>query len=394
MELCFGGFVSWSDPIITSNDLDHLCDLMYAAVPQQVSAIMSMFGYDIKQNQGRSAHLVDKFFPRMTLFQLMSIARVQNKKKVLLWSSIGAAVAYGCSSKYATQRIPVFFGYSCTTDTLLKLTLPFCNPDEYYHRVDRAMDSCGRVSVLFEGDTAPTYFQVSIGMFDNSQRNQRLKFQRGGSSGHYVRLTSRAYLVPWQGAWKDAPIPKTVVMPSVAGMPAYERLLDAVSITLLLPSVIINSASESISAGSEPAFDLSGRRVTAGYMKTVRCATVLRSIHRHLSTQRAYSFELAVYREGQANNQTVLAQLLNQQRDRVGLLHLAASFLHRSVLQYRGLRPKASLNCLPCLGNDEVTNEGMAHVATKMNLRGRLLIPNPVKTRDVPVMVSFWVEFC
>lgn len=63
MELCFGGFVSWSDPIITSNDLDHLCDLMYDAVPQQVSAIMSMLGYDIKQNQGRSAHLVNKFFP-------------------------------------------------------------------------------------------------------------------------------------------------------------------------------------------------------------------------------------------------------------------------------------------------------------------------------------------
>jgi hypothetical protein len=74
MELCFSGFVSWSDPIITSNDLDHLCDLMYDAVPQQVSAIMSMLGYDIKQNHVRSAHLVDKFFPRMTLFQLMSIA--------------------------------------------------------------------------------------------------------------------------------------------------------------------------------------------------------------------------------------------------------------------------------------------------------------------------------
>jgi hypothetical protein len=53
------------------------------------------------------------------------------------------------------------------------------------------------------------------------------------------------------------PIPKTVVIPityidqavpSVAGMPAYERLLNAVSITILLPSVIINPASESISA--------------------------------------------------------------------------------------------------------------------------------------------------
>jgi hypothetical protein len=25
MERCFGGFVSWSDPIITSNDLDQFC---------------------------------------------------------------------------------------------------------------------------------------------------------------------------------------------------------------------------------------------------------------------------------------------------------------------------------------------------------------------------------
>ena len=156
MEHCFSGFVSWSDPIITSNDLNHLCDFMHDAVPKQVSAIMSMLGYDIKQNHVWSAHLVDKFYPRMTLFQLMSIACVRNKKNFLLWSSIGAAVAYGCSSKYATQRIPVFFGYSCTTDILLKSTLPFCNLDEYYRRVDEAMDSCGSVTILFDGDTAPT----------------------------------------------------------------------------------------------------------------------------------------------------------------------------------------------------------------------------------------------
>jgi hypothetical protein len=193
MELCFGGFWSWSDPIITSNDLNHLCDLMYDVVPKQVSAIMSMLGYDIKQKQAWYAHLVDKFYPHMTLFQLMSIAScVRNKKYFLLWSSIGAAIAYGCSSKYATQCIMVFFGYSCTTDTLLRSTLPFCNPDEYYRCVDEAMDSCGSVTILFEGDTAPSHFQVSIDMFDNSQRNQRLKFQRGGSSGHYVRLTSHA----------------------------------------------------------------------------------------------------------------------------------------------------------------------------------------------------------
>ena len=96
---------------------------------------------------------------------------------------------------------------------------------------------------------------------------------------------------------------------------------------------ITNPASDLIAVALEPAFDLSGRRVI-GYMKTVRCATVLRSIHRHLSTQCDYSFEPAVYHEGQTNNQSVLAQLLNQQRNHVGLLHLEASFLHRSVLQY------------------------------------------------------------
>ena len=46
---------------------------MYDAVPKQVSFIMSMLGYDIKQNPTHSAHLVDKFYPRMTLFQSMSL---------------------------------------------------------------------------------------------------------------------------------------------------------------------------------------------------------------------------------------------------------------------------------------------------------------------------------
>ena len=84
------------------------------------------------------------------------------------------------------------------------------------------MDSCGSVTVLFDGDTAPTHFQVSIGMFGNSQRNQHLKFQRGGSSGHYMCLVSRAYLAPWQGARKDALFPKTVVMIKQDGFEAYK----------------------------------------------------------------------------------------------------------------------------------------------------------------------------
>ena len=258
MERCFGGFfVSWSDPIITSNDLDRLCDLMYDSLPQHVSSIMSMLGYDVKQNEARSAHLIDKFFCCMTLFQLMSLARVRNKKHFKLWSSIGVTIEYDCSPQYATQRIPVFFGYFCTTDTLLKSTLPLCNPDEYYRRVDQAM----------EGNTAPTQFQVCIGVFDNSQKNQCFKFQRGGSSGHNGHLTSCAYLAPWQGAsWKDVPIPTAVVIPityidqavpSVAGMPGYKRLLDAVSVMWLLSSIIINPASNSIAVASEPTFDLS-----------------------------------------------------------------------------------------------------------------------------------------
>ena len=232
-----------------------------------------------------------------------------------------------------TQCIPVFFGYSCTADTLLKSTLPFCNPDEYYHYIDQAMDSCSCVTVLFEGDTAPTQVQVSIGMFNNSERNQCLKFQRGGSSGHYVRLTSRAYLVPWQGAWKDAPIPKTVMIPITGhalccwnvGVQAVLLLhcFPALSSTLLPIRLRWLQNQRSIFWVAMSAI--------IGHMKTVRCATVLGSIHRHLSTQRAYSFEPAVYQEGQANNQSVFAQLLNQQRDRVGLLHLAASFLHWPV---------------------------------------------------------------
>jgi len=396
MQPCFGGFVSWSDPILLPSDLELLCNAMFLYLTKPANDIAILLGYATRKNYSRSSYLASTFYDRMTLFQLLSLARTRHDHNFLLWSCIGAAVAYGCSARAVTQRMGIYFGHACTDETLLKATLPICSSDLYFAGVDCAMDKVGKIEVLFEGDSHASNFLVCIGMFDNSQRNQKFKFQRGASSGKFVRLTSRAYLQPWQGSWKSLPFPRSLevdityidqAIPSPAGMLAYERFLVpsfGFNLSRFIRMVDDECLAIAPDASSPPRFDASGTRVI-GFMKVLRAATILRCIHRHMSVNRRYVFEPEAYYT--STNQIRLQPLLNTRRQRTGMLHMAGSFLRRSVVSMRGLRPKAQLNCLPCLSDDEVTNEGMQHVATKMCLRGRLLVSNPNPMPGAPAFV-------
>mmetsp|Transcript_25210 Transcript_25210/g.41872 ORF Transcript_25210/g.41872 Transcript_25210/m.41872 type:complete len:214 (+) Transcript_25210:796-1437(+) len=76
-------------------------------------------------------------------------------------------------------------------------------------------------------------------------------------------------------------------------------------------------------------------------------------------------------------NQPLVTASLKTQRQRDGVLHTAAMFMHRTVLLYRGKRCKAFINCLPVLQDDEATKKGMASVVVKMLFRLRLIERNP-----------------
>jgi hypothetical protein len=310
----------------------------------------------------------------------MSLTRVRHDHNFILWSALSAAVAYGCSACAVIQRTGIFFGHSCTDKSLFAVTEPFCDVDEYFAFVDYEMDRVCDICVLFEGDERHTIFKVCIGMFENSQLHQPSKFQRGFASGRFVRLTSRAYLQPWQGTWQDTPFPRLLPVdltyinqpiPSPAGMLAFERFLE-LSFSCNIGKVTLCVTDPCLALGNgTPAFDASGDQVK-GYMKVVRAASILCSINLHLSRVQPYLFEPVYYSTNE--NISRIQAVLRQQKQRHAVLAKASGFMRASVLSTRGRRPKSKLNCLPVLEDNEVTNEGMQYVAMKMCLRGRLLV--------------------
>lgn len=157
-------------------------------------------------------------------------------------------------------------------------------------------------------------------------------------------------------------------------MLAFERFLEP-SFACNIGKVILCVTDPCLALGNgAPAFDASGDRVK-GYMKVVRAASILRSINLHLSRSQPYLFEPLYYSTNE--NISRIQTVLRQQKQRHAVLAKASGFMRASVLSIRGRRPKSKLNCLPVLQDDEVTNEGMQHVAMKMCLHGRLLVQNP-----------------
>jgi hypothetical protein len=92
VTLCYGTFVSMTDPIIPDLVLDVMTDKLYALAPAIASTIQKFLGYDGAMLRRRYRHLV-KFYRRMTLFQVMALSRVRSSKNFAWWGAIGSALA-------------------------------------------------------------------------------------------------------------------------------------------------------------------------------------------------------------------------------------------------------------------------------------------------------------
>jgi hypothetical protein len=315
----------------------------------------------------------------MAMFMFFSIARVRNNHLFAMWSLIGAAVSYGSSPRASARYASVLFGHACHLSTLMRLTLPFRERLLFRERVTTTLNQ--EVFPIHVNDNTVNY-TVLLLVFDNAQKNYPFKFQRGGQTSTFVKVTSRCFIKVWQGPWMsyvfrgDPHATITYVnqaVPSPIGMATKFESIDFDSQLHVTEHIVgdVDALPVTMGQHQQPwsqfeAPDFSGKR-TCAYFRLLRVSVNLRCLWRHLSLNKSYAFQPDTCRSNEYF--AALSALLTTQRQHKGLLFRAGSFQRRAVLAYRGLRPKALSLTLPVLLDDETTKAGIAAVVTKLLVR-------------------------
>jgi hypothetical protein len=239
VEKCYGSFVSWTDSVIDDSVVDSLVTRACELVPGVFDCIQFLLGHSrVQAWESRKHRLV--YFRRSAFFQLLGLCRMRNNHRFVWWGIINSAIYYQSSSRALVSSISNFFGLTCTFNTLIRHTQAYCEPSAFRKRVVDALGS-QVVTLSFSGDDGTAFynttFSVTILVFDNTQKNYRFKWQRGGNSSFFLKLTSSMFWKLWHGSWVNTPLPPTSqlcvpltyvdqAIPSPIGMPNYESTME------------------------------------------------------------------------------------------------------------------------------------------------------------------------
>ena len=345
---------------------------------------MIQLGYDVKIRLKRYSHLAIRYYRTRAFLQLFATARVRNSTLFTWLSFIGAALSYGRNSRAVAMRPSIFFGHSGSTRSFFRKIEAFSEPKWYQQQVHKSLSS--ELFNIHFTDGTQIECIVHFLVFDNTQRNFRLKFQRGGRTSIFIKLTSRAFLKVWVGSWGTIaiPIPKYIsstityvdqAVVSPMGMPPYELLRDMgdaeVKTILLSPHHTCMSMFETTTP--PPIVDISGERVQV-YMQLLKIADNLMCLYRYISPDPGYTFQPEEILLSPKCRRIV--GILGRMRQKGSVMAKARIFQRSSVLHYKGQRPKALLLCLPVLKADETTNKGMMTVMTNLLIDAELMCAN------------------
>ena len=210
-----------------------------------------MLAHDQKRRLKRRAHHV-AFYDRMVFYELMLLARVRNKNNFLWCSICGAAVGYGLPDSQASRRDSVFFGHSSTQRCFMENTKKFSELKTFWKNAKSAI----KCELLH------------VGTFDNTQQSTTSKYQRGGKSSSFVKVTARMFLQ----VWNDGPSKSLIfnagtveikhldqATPSPAGMPPCE--LAGINYNAILDPSISETIAALPAGSSYDVVDYSGSRV-------------------------------------------------------------------------------------------------------------------------------------
>jgi hypothetical protein len=205
---------------------------------------------------------------------------------------------------------------------------------------------------------------ILLAVFDNTQIGIQQKFQRGGKSSLFLKMTAKMF-VEMQHHWKGHDllhddfkivVPITFldqVIVSPYGMPCYEELLDR------SPVFAIKNYDDSCFAPFHGS-DATGKRVAA-YVDHVALAGELQAQHRYLSRPTT-DFKFLNERSRKAIRDSGLTTVLRLNRSNDGLYHRAHKFQFESVKKWKGQQTPVKLLCLPLSVDDETKTEECGNV--------------------------------
>ena len=86
----YGGFVSLTDPILSSNEIDSIVAYTFSCLKEPCAHLMEMLMYNKKIGQRRRGHL-RKTFQLVVVYNLFSLLRVRNNQLFVLWAAIATS---------------------------------------------------------------------------------------------------------------------------------------------------------------------------------------------------------------------------------------------------------------------------------------------------------------
>ena len=196
------------------------------------------------------------------------------------------------------------------------------------------VDFCFAPAELNNPTPVPQRFKFMIMVFDNTQKNYPLIWQRGGCTSYFLKLTSRMFWNVNQGVWKTQVVPQQhvpltyveQVLPSAFGMPPWEVF----DLSTYLTDLLVRPHQQELPLNlSSPhaTINFTGKRVCAQHKHLVFYAGAsCRSLYRHLSLTNAKSYEFRPSVMPSSPTVALVSERLSTCREVGSLLRTSPSF--------------------------------------------------------------------
>jgi hypothetical protein len=176
IESTFTEFCSINKPLLSNTEINHLIKEYQRLLPNHYKTMKKMMLFDKKENQSRMKHLtLINHYNKMLFHQFLGQSRIINSHNCIHYAIVSAASCYGRGISTKSLLHSTHSGISSNINTMLnKVNLLNRNMNEKISSILKPMK----------------YFVAAL---DNNQRGHNVKFQRGGSSNAFVKVTGRFF---------------------------------------------------------------------------------------------------------------------------------------------------------------------------------------------------------
>jgi hypothetical protein len=360
IDECYGNFVNLQSPVLSQEDMTQVIQKLQQTCPQELSLTKQLLRIDerIKRKGDiMSLHLFPHY-EKLVFWKFFSNQRMRFNQLLTPMASVVAAALYAKAASKNGQQVANYFGVALHPQNL------------------RAKMKMYRADFDIRTKESLRKFAAHVYTFDNGQKGESLKHQRGGSCNKFAKFTAQCYTEPilpkrvWTRELKDLKASITYFeqdIPSPPGMLPYEILFhpnkanpqkmvnDFKAIYLMMEEGGIASPV------ADPLIDVSGRRVHR-YADILDVVFELRNQSKYAKNA-TYQFQ-PEHLNSDHRRAIMDALVFNHQRK--GLYPAAYRFQRLAVHTFREGSDTIAKVLIPRVSlEDETTNKGSGDTVMK-----------------------------